>query len=72
MVYYIAVSGSIDFSAFLASIFFIYFVVCFFVGGASIRQYHVLTDKRHIITKDSDDNVAVWDVLTVGGRIFLI
>jgi len=38
-------------------------------GGASIRQYHVLSDKRHIITKDSDDNVAVWDVLTVGSEI---
>jgi len=34
-------------------------------GGACIRQYYVLTDKRHIITKDSDENVAVWDVLTV-------
>ena len=34
-------------------------------GGACIRQYHVLTDKRHIITKDSDENIAVWDVLTV-------
>ena len=36
-----------------------------FIGGASIRQHHVLNDKRHIITKDSDDRVAVWDVLTV-------
>ena len=35
------------------------------VGGASIRQYHVLNDKRHIITKDTDNSVAVWDVLTV-------
>jgi WD repeat-containing protein 48 len=32
-------------------------------GGASIRQYLILTDKRHIITKDSDENVAIWDVL---------
>jgi len=39
--------------------------LCCIEGGACIRQYHVLTDKRHIITKDSDENIAVWDVLTV-------
>lgn len=33
-------------------------------GGTSIRQYHVLDDKRHILTKDSEGNVALWDVLT--------
>ncbi|KAK3087830.1 hypothetical protein FSP39_011232 [Pinctada imbricata] len=33
-------------------------------GGSSIRQYYVLNDKRHILTKDTDDNVALWDVLT--------
>ncbi|XP_077990017.1 WD repeat-containing protein 48-like [Glandiceps talaboti] len=32
-------------------------------GGASIVQYHVLNDKRHILTKDTDENVALWDVL---------
>ncbi|XP_002730546.1 WD repeat-containing protein 48 [Saccoglossus kowalevskii] len=32
-------------------------------GGASIVQYHVLNDKRHILTKDTDDVVALWDVL---------
>lgn len=37
----------------------------YFIGGASIRQYHVLNDKRHIITKDSEDHIAVWDVLSV-------
>lgn len=35
------------------------------VGGASIRQYHVLNDKRHILTKDTEDNVALYDALTV-------
>jgi len=34
-------------------------------GGASIKQYHVLNDKRYIITKDSEERVAMWDVLTV-------
>ena len=34
-------------------------------GGASIRQYNVLNDKRHILTKDTENNVALWDVLTV-------
>ncbi|GFO12871.1 WD repeat-containing protein 48 [Plakobranchus ocellatus] len=33
-------------------------------GNPSIRQYHVLNDKRHILTKDTDENVALWDVLT--------
>lgn len=32
-------------------------------GGAAIRQAVVLNDKRHIITKDTDNNVAVYDVL---------
>ena len=35
----------------------------FYSGGASIKQYHVLNDKRHILTKDSEDQVAIWDVL---------
>lgn len=34
-------------------------------GGSSIRQYHILNDKRHIITKDTDNRVALWDVLMV-------
>ena len=33
-------------------------------GGASIRQYHVLNDRRHVLTKDTEQNVALWDVLT--------
>lgn len=32
-------------------------------GGSSIRQYYVLNDKRHILTKDTEDYVALWDVL---------
>ncbi|KAI4463805.1 wd repeat-containing protein 48 [Holotrichia oblita] len=32
-------------------------------GGAAIKQAVVLNDKRHIITKDSDNNVAIYDVL---------
>ena len=34
-------------------------------GGAAIISATVLNDKRHIITKDVDDNVAVYDVLKV-------
>lgn len=33
-------------------------------GGSSIRQLHILNDKRHILTLDSDQNVALWDVVT--------
>ncbi|KAI5755314.1 WD repeat-containing protein 48 isoform X3 [Diaphorina citri] len=32
-------------------------------GGAAIRKQHVLNDKRHIVTQDSDNNVCVYDVL---------
>jgi WD repeat-containing protein 48 len=32
-------------------------------GTASIKQYCILNDKRNIVTKDSDENVCVWDVL---------
>ncbi|XP_046396386.1 WD repeat-containing protein 48 [Ischnura elegans] len=32
-------------------------------GGPAIRQYRVLNDKRHIITKDTEENVAIYDVL---------
>lgn len=34
-------------------------------GGAAIKQAVVLNDKRHILTKDSENNVAVYDVLKV-------
>lgn len=32
-------------------------------GGPSIRHFHVLNDKRSVLTKDTDNNVAVYDVL---------
>ncbi|XP_028822922.1 WD repeat-containing protein 48a isoform X1 [Denticeps clupeoides] len=32
-------------------------------GGASIIQCHILNDKRHILTKDTNNNLAYWDVL---------
>ena len=34
-------------------------------GGTSIKQYHVLNDKRYIIAKDTNDNIFVFDVLKV-------
>lgn len=34
-------------------------------GGAAIKKYVVINDKRHILTKDTDNNVAVYDVLKV-------
>lgn len=37
----------------------------FSLGGASIIQCHILNDKRHILTKDTNNNVAYWDVLKV-------
>lgn len=35
------------------------------LGGASIIQCNILNDKRHILTKDTNNNVAYWDVLKV-------
>ncbi len=34
-------------------------------GGPALKHYHILSDKRHIITKDSNNNVVVYDVLQV-------
>lgn len=47
------------------------FIFFYFLGGASIRQYSVLNDKRHVLTKDTENNVALWDVLTVNSLISL-
>ena len=32
-------------------------------GGASIRHYRILNDKRTVLTKDTESNVAIYDVL---------
>lgn len=42
------------------------------IGGASIRQYQVLNNKRQVLTKDTENNVALWDVLKVKYGIILI
>lgn len=34
-------------------------------GGPAIRKFHILNDKRHILTQDTDSHVAVYDVLKV-------
>jgi len=34
-------------------------------GAAAIRKYHILNDKRTIITQDTEKNVSVYDVLKV-------
>lgn len=34
-------------------------------GGAAIKKYTVLNDKRHIITRDTEQNVVIYDVLKV-------
>lgn len=40
-------------------------------GTSCIKNYHILNDKRYIITKDSDENVCVWDVLQARRLEFL-
>lgn len=32
-------------------------------GGSAVRRFHILNDKRHILTQDTENNVAVYDVL---------
>ena len=34
-------------------------------GAPSVKQYRVLNDKRHVLTRDSDGQVALYDVLYV-------
>lgn len=34
-------------------------------GGPAIRRFHILNDKRHILTQDTENNVAIYDVLKV-------
>lgn len=33
------------------------------MGGSAIRHCHVLNDRRHVLTKDTEENVALYDVL---------
>ena len=35
------------------------------LGGAGIKRIHTLNNKRHVITKDSDGEVCLWDILKV-------
>jgi len=37
----------------------------FSLGAPSIKKFNILRDRRHILTKDTDDNVILWDVLKV-------
>ncbi|KAA3676222.1 WD repeat-containing protein 48 [Paragonimus westermani] len=32
-------------------------------GGTSVIQYHICSEKRYVLTKDTDANIAVYDVL---------
>lgn len=34
-------------------------------GGAAIKKYAVLNDKRHMLTRDTEMNVSLYDVLKV-------
>lgn len=45
--------------------------ISFIPGGAAIKQAVVLNDKRHILTKDTNSNVAFYDVLRVSRFIAL-
>lgn len=40
-------------------------VECTIAGGATIRHYHICNDKRHVLIKDSNQAVALYDVLLV-------
>jgi len=33
-------------------------------GNPAVTNYHILNDKRHIITQESDNSVALYDILT--------
>jgi len=40
--------------------------ICVIKGVPGIVLHKVMTDRRHVLTKDTDGNVALWDVLTGG------
>lgn len=46
--------------------------ISFIPGGAAIKQAVVLNDKRHILTKDTNNNVAFYDVLRVSSFINIL
>lgn len=33
------------------------------LGGPAIRHYYILNDRRYVLTKDTEENVALYDVL---------
>ena len=37
-------------------------------GGPAIKSYAVLNDKRHVLTRDTEENVALWDILKVNSK----
>ncbi|XP_050717705.1 WD repeat-containing protein 48-like isoform X2 [Eriocheir sinensis] len=32
-------------------------------GGSAIKNYAILNDKRHVLTRDTEENVVLWDIL---------
>ena len=34
-------------------------------GGSSIKEYRIASNKQHVLTRDSNGEVEVWDVLHV-------
>ena len=40
-------------------------------GGTSIKHFVLLNDKRHILTKDTEDNIVLWDILKVSLRMVM-
>ena len=49
----------------LVSFFKIFTFALHSIGSTGIKQIHTCSNKRYVLTKDSDDNVALWDVLKV-------
>lgn len=41
-------------------------------GGPAIKTYAVLNDKRHVLTRDTEENVVLWDILKVTAAIQII
>lgn len=41
-------------------------------GGPSIKQYTILNDKRHLLTRDTEENVVLWDILKVGPALVFL
>ena len=58
-------SNDIITSITFSSIYCIVLYCIVYTGAPGIKEIHVCSNKRYVLTKDSSENVALWDILKV-------